>query len=107
MGKELMKKTILPMLFLSAWAWIAYYFCVSLGQTEWWKIWMVVGMPFGIHRMCIWLFPKNFDIGGTAGVWAMNIIAGCLIGEVVIVWYILRAVYILIKYFVSLLIFNN
>jgi len=64
---------------------------------------MVVGMPFGIHRMYIWLLPKNFDIGGTAGVWAMNIIVGCLIGEVVVVWYILRAVFILVKYFVSLL----
>ncbi|WP_418463180.1 DUF6050 family protein [Frisingicoccus sp.] len=64
---------------------------------------MVVGMPFGIHRMYIWLLPKNFDIGGTAGVWAMNIIVGCLIGEVVVVWYILRAVFILVKYFLSLL----
>ena len=49
---------------------------------------MVVGMSFGVHRMCIWLLPKNFDIGGTVGVWAMNIIVGCLIGEVIIVWYI-------------------
>ena len=103
MGKELMKKTILPMLLLAAWAWIAYYFCVSLDQNEWWKIWMVVGMPFGIHRMCIWILPKNFDRGGTVGVWAMNIIVGCLIGEVVVIWYILRAVFILVKYFVSLL----
>ena len=103
MGKELMKKAILPMLFLTAWAWIAYYFCVSLEQAEWWKICMVVGMPFGIHRMYIWLLPKNYDIGGTVGVWTMNIIAGCLIGELVIVWYILRAVFMLIKYFVRLL----
>ena len=64
---------------------------------------MVVGMSFGVHRMCIWLLPKNFDIGGTVGVWAMNIIVGSLIGEVIIVWYILRAVYVLIKYFASLL----
>lgn len=60
-------------------------------------------MVVGIHRMYIWLLPKNFDIGGTAGVWAMNIIVGSLIGEVVVVWYILRAVHVLIKYFVSLL----
>ena len=60
-------------------------------------------MLFGIHSMCIWLLPRNFDIGGTVGVWAMNIIVGCLIGEVVVVWYILRAVYVLVKYFVSLL----
>ncbi len=103
MSKELMKKTILPMLLLAVWAWVAYHFCVSLEQTELWKIWMVVGMPFGIHRMCIWLLPKNFDIGGTVGVWAMNIIVGCLIGEVVVIWYIIRAVFILVKYFVSLL----
>ena len=65
MSKELMKKTILPMLLLAVWAWVAYHFCVSLEQTELWKIWMVVGMPFGIHRMCIWLLPKNFDIGSS------------------------------------------
>lgn len=34
MGKELMKKTILPMLLLAAWAWVVYHFCVTLEQTE-------------------------------------------------------------------------
>jgi len=67
MGKELMKKTILPMLFLVIWGWIAYHFCIILEQIEWWKIWMAIGMPFGIHSMCIWLLPKNFDIGGNRG----------------------------------------
>lgn len=58
---------------------------------------MAIGMPFGIHSMCIWLLPKNFDIGGTVGVWVMNIIVGCLIGEVVVTWYMFRAAYILVK----------
>ena len=53
--------------------------------------------------MCVWLLPKNFDIGGTAGVWGINIILGCLIGEVVVIWYVLRAVYVLFKYLVDLL----
>lgn len=97
MGKELMKKTILPMLFLIIWSWLAYNFCISIEQEEWWKIWMVVGMPFGIHRMCIWLLPKNFDIGGIVGVWAMNIMLGCLIGEVIVVGYVFRAIYVLAK----------
>ena len=97
MGKELMKKTILPMLFLIIWSWLAYNFSISIEQEEWWKIWMVVGMPFGIHRMCIWLLPKNFDIGGIVGVWAMNIMLGCLIGEVIVVGYVFRAIYVLAK----------
>ena len=31
-------------------------------------------------------YLRTLDIGGTVGVWAMNIIVGCLIGEVVVVW---------------------
>lgn len=48
-------------------------------------------------------YLRTLDIGRTVGVWAMNIIVGCLIGEVVVVWYILRAVFILVKYFMSVL----
>lgn len=103
MGKELIKKTILPMLFLTIWGWFAYHFCISLGWTGWWQIWSVIGMPFGIHRMCIWLLPKNYDIGGTVGVWAMNIILGCLLGEVIVIGYVFRAIYVLIKFFIDIL----
>ena len=63
----------------------------------------MLGMPFGIHRMRIWLLPKNFDIGGTIGVWNMNIILGYLLGEVIVIGYVFRAIYILIKYFVNVL----
>lgn len=101
MGKELMKKTILPMLFLTIWGWLAYHFCISLGWTEWWQIWLVIGAPFGIHRMCIWLLPRNFDIGGTVGVWVVNVMLGCLIGEVIVIGYVFRAIYVLIKYIID------
>ena len=101
--RDVLTKTVFPMVSLRVWAWLAYNFCMSLGRTEWWKIWMVIGMPYGIHRMCVWLLPKNFDIGGTAGVWVINIILGCLIGEVVVIWYVIRAVYVLFKYLVDLL----
>lgn len=63
---------------------------------------MVIGIPYGVRRMFIWILPKNFDIGGTVGVWVLNIIIGCLIGELVVVWYIFRAVYIWVKYSVNL-----
>ncbi len=72
--KDVLTKAVFPMMFLAAWAWLAYNFCMSIEQVEWWKIWMVIGMPYGVHRMFIWILPKNFDIGGTVGVWAINII---------------------------------
>lgn len=101
--RDVLTKSVFPMVLLMAWAWLAYNFCISLEQTEWWKIWMVVGMPYGIHRMCVWLLPKNFDIGGTIGVWVINIILGCLIGEVVVIWYVLRAIWVWLKYMAALL----
>lgn len=105
--RDILAKAIFPMVLLMVWAWFVYNFCISLEQSECWKIWMVIGVPYGIpygiHRMCIWLLPKNFDIGGTAGVWVINIILGCLIGEVVVIWHVLRAVYVLLKYLVDLL----
>ena len=51
--------------------------------------------------MCIWLLPKNFDIGGTVGVWAVNIMLGCLIGEVIVIGYVFRAIYVLIQYIID------
>lgn len=99
--KDVLMKTLLPMMLLAVWAWIAYNFCMSIGQIEWWKIWMMIGMPFGIHRVWVWLLPKNFDLGGTVGVWALNVVVGCLVGEVVAIGYVLRAIYVLVKYFVK------
>lgn len=45
----------------------------------------MVGCPFGIHRMCLWLVPRNFGIGGSIGVFALNCIIGGLIGGVVLI----------------------
>lgn len=101
--KDVLMKAVFPITLLVVWSWLAYNFCISIEQEEWWKIWMVIGIPYGVRRMFIWILPKNFDIGGTVGVWVLNIIIGCLIGELMVVWYIFRAVYIMVKYFVNLL----
>ena len=101
--KDVLMKAVFPITLLVVWSWLAYNFCISIEQEEWWKIWMVIGIPYGVRRMFIWILPKNFDIGGTVGVWVLNIIIGCLIGEMMVVWYIFRAVYIMVKYFVNLL----
>jgi len=43
-------------------------------------LWICVGVPFGIHRMFLWLVPHRFDLAGTVGVVALNIILGGVIG---------------------------
>ncbi|XCP87214.1 hypothetical protein ABXS75_13600 [Roseburia hominis] len=47
MGKELMKKTILPMLLLAVWAWVAYHSVYlwnrpSCGRYGWWLVCLLV-----------------------------------------------------------------
>ena len=31
-----------------------------------------MGIPFGIGKMCVWMVPRGFDLGGTLAVWIMN-----------------------------------
>ena len=53
-------------------------------------MWICIGIPFGIHRMCIWLVPTKFDLAGTIGVMAVNIIVGGIIGGFAFVFQILK-----------------
>lgn len=58
-------------------------------------LWMAVlcGIPWGIQRMYLWIIPHGYDIGGTVGIWALNIIIGGIIGSVVLLWKLLVAVW--------------
>ena len=66
------------------------------GATDYFKVWLACGVPFGIWRLRVWLIPRGFDLGGTVGVWALNVIIGGLIGGVIIIWRLLVAAWYLI-----------
>ena len=66
---------------------------IEEGQIDIFKMWLLIGFPFGIYKIHLWLIPKNLDIGGTVGVWTMNIIIGCIMGGFVVIGYILRLLY--------------
>ena len=53
-------------------------------------MWICIGIPFGIHRMCLWLVPTKFDLAGTIGVLAVNIIVGGIIGGFAFVFQVLK-----------------
>ena len=81
---ELVKKVIVPVgaaVFLAA---LFYPLCVDHGQCDYLKLWMFVGIPFGVHRVFLWIIPEGFDIGGTVGVFVFNLLIGGVIGGVVL-----------------------
>ena len=53
-------------------------------------MWICIGIPFGIHRMCVLIVPTKFDLAGTIGVMAVNIILGGIIGGFALVFQVLK-----------------
>ena len=86
---EFMKKVIIPVgaaVFLGV---LFYPLCVEQGQCDYLKLWMFVGIPFGVQRMFLWIIPRSFDIGGTVGMFVFNLLIGGVIGGFVLVWRLL------------------
>lgn len=77
------------------------------GVTDYFKVWLVCGIPFGIWRVRLWLIPSGFDLGGTLGVWAVNFIVGGLIGSVIIAWRLLVAAWYIILTVYRLVTYNS
>ena len=98
---ERLRKSSIRVVLIGIWIWLMHYFFMIDGQIDIFRMWMLVGIPFGIYRVHVWLVPRNFDLGGTIGVWAMNILIGCLIGGFVVLSYILKLVYDVVIFMVK------
>lgn len=71
--------------------------CMEDGVCDYLKLWIIVGIPFGIHRMFFWLIPRGYDLGGTLGILTLNLLVGGVIGGVVVIWRLAMAVWYLVK----------
>jgi len=93
---DFFSKVVLPVVI--AWSLYAMFKPVFTkeGVTDYFLVWLMCGIPFGIRRVYLWIIPRGFDIGGTVGVWAINFIVGGLIGGVVLIWRLVCAAWYLI-----------
>lgn len=96
--KELVKQVIFPIVAVVILIVLFYPLCLDNGECDYLKLWILVGIPFGVHRMFFWLIPKGFDIGGTVGLLVFNLLIGGVIGSVVLIWHLFKAAFYLIKY---------
>lgn len=94
---EFVKKVIAPVGAAVSLTAMFYPLCVEHGQCDYLKLWMFVGIPFGIHRMFLWIIPKGFDIGGTVGVLVFNLLIGGVIGGIILTGRLVLAVFYLVK----------
>jgi len=86
------KSVITPLPLSSISAWTAFWFvrCWSLLHCVSPEI--LCGLPFGLHRMCLWLIPGGGSFGDGIALFALNFIIGGVIGDFVLAWRLLVAV---------------
>lgn len=85
-------KIIIPAGLIALWMITCYPVCNKAEGFDLFLYWIMVGFPFGIHRMCLWLVPRNFGISASIGVFALSCIIGGLIGGVVLVVKIIKII---------------
>lgn len=77
---ELIRKSVIPLGIVALLILAFYPVCTKNGTCDYFMLWILVGWPFGIGKMFIWIMPKNFGLAGSLGVVALNLIIGGLIG---------------------------
>lgn len=99
------KKTLLPVAVAAMLFFIFKSACTKDGITDYFMLWLLCGLPFGIHRMFLWIIPNGRSFGGSIAVFALNILLGAVIGGIVLIWrlvvaawYVPLTVYWLITY---------
>lgn len=83
--KQILLKVVLPLMAIGLLLIIFYPVCKKADGFDYFLYWILVGFPFGIRKMFLWLIPRNFGLGGSMGVLALNFIVGGLIGGFVLI----------------------
>ena len=83
--KTFLKEVLLPLLIALCLAAFFKPVYMADGVCDYFLLWLCVGFPFGIRRMCLWLVPFGYGISGTVGIFALNIIIGGLIGGLALI----------------------
>ena len=65
--------------------------CMKDGELDYVWLWILFGLPFGLHRMCLWIVPGG-SFGGGIALFALNFIIGGVIGGFILVWRLIVAV---------------
>ena len=99
--EDVIKKTFLPLSFMVFWFWMIETIMKVSGQTDWFWWVFIAGLPFGIHKMRLILIPKGMDTTAILGMAALSVIIGALIGSIMIPVYVIRAIYVFIRYIIG------
>lgn len=83
--KRVLFNIVIPLAVMALWMITCYPVCNKAEGFDYFLYWIMVGCPYGIRKMCMFLIPRNFGVAGSMGVLALNCIVGGLIGGFVLI----------------------
>lgn len=83
--KRVLFNIVIPLSVMVLWMITCYPVCNKAEGFDYFLYWIMVGCPYGIRKMCMFLIPRNFGIAGSMGVFTLNCIVGGLIGGIVLI----------------------
>lgn len=84
-------KSVLPITMAMLLVCIFKSACMKDGVLDYVWLWILCGLPFGLHQMCLWIIPGGGSVGGSIATLAFNFIIAGVIGGFVLVWRLLVA----------------
>ena len=82
--RRMINKVILPGMVIWLIVAVCFPVCMKEDGFDFFQFWIMTGFLFGFRKMSLVLIPKNYGIGGSMGVIALNCIIGGLIGGFVL-----------------------
>ena len=85
------RKSVIPVVSVALLVCIFKSACMKDGAVDYLWLWILCGLPFGLHRMWLWFVPDS-SMGSGIALFALNFIVGGIIGGFVLVWRLIVAV---------------
>lgn len=86
------KKSIVPVAETALLVCIFKSACMKDGAVDYLRLWILCGLPFGLHRMRLWFVPGSSSMGGGIALFALNFIIGGVVGGFILAWRLIVAV---------------
>lgn len=91
--KELFKKSIFPIVVALILFFLGREICTADGVTDYFYVWIICGLPFGIGKLRTWFYVRGGSLGTSAAIFVFNFVLGGLIGGFILIWRLIIAVY--------------
>lgn len=89
--RQFLMKSLLPTATVLLLVCIFKSACTKDGTLDYFRLWILCGLPFGLHRMCLWIIPGSRFFGGSIAIFVFNFIIGGIIGGFVLAWRLIVA----------------